>query len=148
MTFYIHSSRDVVVKKEGEIFLVIKRRGVFGVKCRFFKDGQLVLESYLFGFLLPFVTIQYQNLPKKIWLRRKRWFYYSLLYDDVELSLKSRLFRNPSYLFFKNGVQYGSLTDPKETFGRKAIYKFETDIDDDEVNLLFIVLLHIHIGDF
>jgi hypothetical protein len=138
----------VVVKKDGEVFLVIKRKVWLGVKCRFFKNDNLVLESYLFPFFLPFVTIKYQNLPKEVSLHRKLRFFYSLLYDDIEFSLKLKLFRNPDYFFFKDGIQRGSLTNLKQTLGHNVLYKLETDIDDEEINLLFVILLYIHLRYF
>lgn len=145
MTFFIQAPHDVTIIKDDEVFLIIKRKFAFGIKCSFFRDDQLIFESFIFPFLLPFLKIRYQNLAKEVLLRRKKGLFYSAFHDDVEFSIKLKLFRNPDYLFFKNGIKHGYLTHVKNTFGRNSTYKLETDLDNIDENIVFIILLLAHI---
>jgi hypothetical protein len=142
VTFLVNATHNIVVKDEDKIFLIVKRKFGIGIRSAFFRKDQLVFDSFMFPFIKPFVTIKYQNLFSQVLMCRERGLFYSILYDDVCLSMKLKVFKNPDYFFFKNGVQCGYMSCVNDTHGRNRLYKIETDIEDQEdINLLFMILL-------
>lgn len=139
--FTIEQVDDIIVKKDGAAFLKVKRKFGWGITSKFFRQENLILESYLITpFLFQKVKINYQNLLNPIELHKDSRLYYALHCNDNIFSIKLRYFRKPPFVLYKNGSEVAHISGQKlVTFGGRA-YKMETTLNDDEENALLVIL--------
>jgi len=113
MILTIRQAKNIIVNKGEEEFLFVKRKMGIKVISEFYKDNQLIVKSSLYTlFLKQNVVIEFQDLNDFVLLERSKWWY-SLLYNNTNLSIKVRYFKRLAFMIFKNGEQIGTIGNPK-----------------------------------
>ena len=141
MLLSIRQVKNITINQGESQFVFVKRKFGFKVISQFYKNGELIFESSLYTiFLRQIVEILYQDLPNSIVLKRVGGWYYSLFYNESVLSIKVTYFRRPVFKLFKDGKEIGSIGNPKLVSIESRYYEMNTDIEDESINLYFLIL--------
>lgn len=130
-----------IVRKDGAEFLTVNVKGWWRDTLRFYQRDKLVFESYLNApFFHPRVTINYQDLPQKVNLRKNSSRFYAMYYGNNVLSIDMRYFRNQPYILNKNGFEIATVGGPRLETLSGGTYEMKSATDKDEENTLLLIL--------
>ena len=111
------------------------------MRSKFYQKDKLIFESSLYSiFLKQILNVQFQSLPDSVILEGKKGWYYELYYDDVVLSMNVKLFHRPAYRLLMNGEDVGSIGNPHIIAVEHRYYEMNSDIDDEKIDLYFLLL--------
>jgi hypothetical protein len=138
--FTIEQVDDIIIKKDGIDFMTVKRKFGWGVTSRFYRNDNLLLETWLFtaAFYMK-VKVKIQSLPQAIEMRKEGGQFYKMYYGDNDLSLELKYFRKPPFIIYKNAFEVAKIGPQRlVTFGGRS-FKMESDIADDDENTLLLM---------
>lgn len=141
MNLLINQAININVFQKEDLFLHVKRDLGIKVISQFFRNGDLICQSSLITyFLKQHVEIEYQNLPDNIHLFRQRGWYYSLMCENVEYSLKIKPFRRPAFRLYANGQVIGTIGGTNSLTLEGRNYEMRTDSEDENINVILLIL--------
>jgi len=147
--FTIEQVDDIIIKKNGTDFMKVKRKFGLGVTSRFYRNDNLLLETWLFtaAFYMK-VKVKTQLLPQTIEMRKEGGLFYKMYYGDNNLSLELKYFRKPPFIIYKNAFEVAQIGPQRlVTFGGR-FFKMESDIQEDDENALLLMFFLMQLREF
>lgn len=143
MKYRILYNENVEVYQDNNLFLTAKIRNFLTYRMEYFYKGELILKTRVlyFGFFRK-TKILYQKLSFPITkFEQLSSFEFMLIFNDNIIRTKQNPFAKEFFKIFLNDIQVAYVTNPKGIHFGSYLYDLHSDIEDEFLNLLFILAL-------